>query len=301
MTLLHLLAGDRLEPSEHLEDVGLFEHINEFPKTVMFWRVRLEYSTRHRNPLFSRALGLDPAECLVVDVLHQMYLGVMNVFCHDVLWLLIRSLHFGGVGTADEILELAVMTCRQKLLQWYKARHALYPTEQLTRVSDLTTSMLSDEDGRKVKTKAAETWGVLLFLLDELHTANLHIVPDATDLLAAGRALENTIGLWDSCEWRLTDKDIQKSYDYLTKFLQLTHRFEHMHTPKRHLCTHLLSNLAQHGNPRMYSTWMDESLNKQIKKCCRELSQTTFDIVLLASVKELFKKCDNVHKRIRLV
>ena len=74
-----------------------------------------------------------------------------------------------------------------------------------------------------------------------------------------------------------------------------------MHTPKRHLCTHLLSNLAKHGNPRMYSTWMDESLNKQIKKCCRELSQTTFDIVLLASVKELFKTCNNIHKRIRLV
>ena len=47
-----LRAGDRLEPSKNVPDVGaFFVFIVAFPVVVLFWRATMETSARHRNPL----------------------------------------------------------------------------------------------------------------------------------------------------------------------------------------------------------------------------------------------------------
>ena len=56
---LGLLAGDRLEPSIIVTDVGdgLNEHI-ELPLSCVFWWRSSETFVRHRNPLFDRSTGI---------------------------------------------------------------------------------------------------------------------------------------------------------------------------------------------------------------------------------------------------
>ena len=56
---LGLAEDDRLEPSPDVRDVGLFEDLTP-PFTVTFWRCSLDTITRHRNPLFSDAVGITP-------------------------------------------------------------------------------------------------------------------------------------------------------------------------------------------------------------------------------------------------
>jgi hypothetical protein len=58
-------------------------------------------------------------------------------------------------------------------------------------------------------------------------------------------------------------------------------------TPKHHLCFHLVGNLLWHGNPIWYANWRDESLNRVLKACCRNVSQRTFDASLLLRMREL--------------
>ena len=57
-------------------------------------------------------------------------------------------------------------------------------------------------------------------------------------------------------------------------------------TPKFHLWVHLTMQMCVHGNPKYYSTFIDEGLNgtiKQIARHCHPLtfSETVFRRVLL--------------------
>ena len=47
-------------------------------------------------------------------------------------------------------------------------------------------------------------------------------------------------------------------------------RYYDVMTPKHHLIVHLIDLSEFHGNPTLYATWFDESLNKVLKKACRE-------------------------------
>jgi hypothetical protein len=57
--------------------------------------------------------------------------------------------------------------------------------------------------------------------------------------------------------------------------------------PKHHMMWHLIYNIAEHGNPKSYATWKDESLNKQLKAVCRFTSQLTFENSVLTRMQEL--------------
>ena len=76
---LNLQLGDRLEPNSNLGDVSRFEEL-PVGKTVVFWRMGMESMVKHRNPLWDPALGLSIIS-LSVDVLHAVYLGIMNTWC----------------------------------------------------------------------------------------------------------------------------------------------------------------------------------------------------------------------------
>ena len=62
---------------------------------------------------------------------------------------------------------------------------------------------------------------------------------------------------------------------------------DEVYTPKNHLMLHLLRGLRYYGNPNVYSTWFDESLNKTLKARCRETSQATFEASVLYRMREL--------------
>jgi hypothetical protein len=86
-----------------VSDVGDFEAIDIFPSPLCCWRFSNECIARHRNPNFSRELGITPSKSLTVDVLHCISLGVLLVWCRHVVWMLIVSHVWTAAGTLEEV------------------------------------------------------------------------------------------------------------------------------------------------------------------------------------------------------
>jgi hypothetical protein len=191
---LGLLAGDRLEPSTFLPDVAAFDGLDTFPFPVLFWRRSAETNTRHRNPLFMPDIGVSVVRSLTVDSLHCIYLGVMHSFCRYVVWHLMLSGSWGGVGTADEVVTVAVEVFRISLVEWYKARARSFLAENLTRVQDVTPTMVGTVTNKRLKTKGAETWGILLFLIEALGQHLPRLGADGGSAARGGALLEHANG-----------------------------------------------------------------------------------------------------------
>jgi hypothetical protein len=196
---LGLLADDRLEPCTELPNVGNFEEL-QVPAKVMFWRRSAETLCRHRNPMMDASLGLEPEDAITVDTLHALYLGVMNTFCSVAIWVILDGCVYASTS-GEEGTKLALLGLRASLLEWYKQRHAKYPSENLTRVADFTPSMAGTRGDPKCKTKGAETWGMCLFLLDELRKFGDRLGGEWIRLLAAGESLEAMVLAWRQCGW----------------------------------------------------------------------------------------------------
>ena len=193
---LGLRANDRLEPSRWLVDVGQLADAEPVEgATLTFWRPSSETLARHRNPLFSAETGITPARCLTIDVLHCVHLGVMKVWCRIALWHLLSSSVYPSIGSADENLQRAILVMRAQLMAFYKA-HRRDHGDVLTALSDLTLKMVGTPNDQKLKTKGAETFGLMLFLL---HMYRVHadaLGADGRRYFRAGDALRGILEVW---------------------------------------------------------------------------------------------------------
>ena len=209
---LGLLRDDRLEPCLDLPDVGKFEEVDlSTIKYIIFWRPSRETMTRHRNPLFNAEIGITVWRTLTPDSLHTLYLGVFHSLCKLIVWKLILSGAWGGHGTQEEAVEIAILTFRNALSNWYKKRAKAYPRESLTRISDITKKMNGDPSDQRLKTKGAETWGLLCFLVDELPHHIWKLGLEGGRLLEAATALKDTAVLFDTNGIQLQDASGQLS------------------------------------------------------------------------------------------
>ena len=186
--------------------------------------------------------GITVERTLAIDELHVIYLGVMLAFCKMVLWIFLMSDVWGGPG-----LEANRLAFAHRLRRWYRARHRLYPFENLTRVTNVTIHMIGDQYDQKLKTKAAETFGILLFLIDELLRVNDEIVEHRTCLLAAAQALLKLCQIWKSASWKMTGTQLSAAFSAMLTFLHLTSTFQQLHLPKRHLLLHFVQRCARWG------------------------------------------------------
>ena len=83
------------------------------------WRPSEESLARHRNPLFNDELGLLPQRSLVADTLHCLYLGVMQVWCRTVLWMLMDAGIYCEAPTAEEKLAVNFQAMKHSLRFFY--------------------------------------------------------------------------------------------------------------------------------------------------------------------------------------
>ena len=84
--VLGLKAGDRLEPSVALPDIGRqFDNLTLFPFPVTFWRSSEQTWVYHRLPLWSERAGFTHDLAMGVDWLHTLSLGVYQ-FCFALLY-----------------------------------------------------------------------------------------------------------------------------------------------------------------------------------------------------------------------
>ena len=189
---LGLKKGDRLELCERLQNLDNFDVIGRFPTEILFWRKENEVSTKRRNPLFNRATGVTPQKTMTSDLLHAMYLGTMKRWCKITIWKLIEAGTWGeGIMNFEELFQKSILTINNQLDNWYKRRHRSKPEEKLTRCK-LTKGKLGTRTQQDCRTKGAQTWGLLNFLLDVLETRK-NSMPDreiAEKLFRCGKAQE---------------------------------------------------------------------------------------------------------------
>lgn len=135
---LSLQAGDRLEPSPQLQDVGMFDTFVP-DREIVFWRRAAESRTRHRNPLFGGITGVTHLH-VCVDKLHTVYLGIAQSFCATVIWACINKRVFGDHTTQVAVTALHVLRIRQLLFQYYREQRAL--GNNLTQLENFTVGMI---------------------------------------------------------------------------------------------------------------------------------------------------------------
>lgn len=156
-------------------------------------------------------LGITPNRSICFDLLHTLYLGPMLSFCRKVVWVLLLGGIWGILETTvSEQIITGILRLRNELFAWYKARAKLFPMENLTRIADLTPKMFGTEAEPKLKTKAMETFGMMLFLIDMLVKYAATIGDDAGRFAEAGRMLERYVEIVKGSPVKMSVSAIQE-------------------------------------------------------------------------------------------
>ena len=285
-----LLAGDRLEPCDSLPDPGDFELITVFPTTVVFWRSSETSLAHFRSPFWDVDLGLTPTSIPAIDLMHTLYLGPMLVWSMRVLWLFLDANIWGSNSPTDyEGKLICLSVIKIALERFYSEYDAVHPGHPCTRLSDLTPKMVGLGAARRLKTKAMETYYLLLFFIEFMPSHLAALGADAAAFLEAGKQLRDLVGYLKSQPERLTPGMISHCLDLWKRYSALTQDLD-MSTPKAHLMWHLILRAEIQGNPWSYTTFMDESLNKLLKKTLRLCHQAAFETMGLAKINQLFER-----------
>lgn len=169
-------------------------------------------------------------------------------------------------GPQDVRLELAARRLRADLFEWFDRTGV--PTSK--RLSDVTCSMIGHKDkqqreaglphsGCAMKTKAAETDVVMQWAVDLVR--RYPDIPLGDEVLAAGVALENWMELMRAEPWVLRPSAQQALADASVRHLLHAQRALIEMTPKHNFFAHSSNRLEWMGNPKRYSTFLDESPN----------------------------------------
>ena len=129
--------------------------------------------------------------------------------------------------------------------------------------------------------------GLLLFVVGCLNKKRGRLDAMGGRLADAGSALCHMMHVFDRAGPRLTAMEINQCWHFWQRYCTLTQDLPELHIPNRHIILHMLDQLEHRGNPRYYSSWLGESLNKLLKGACRSLSQLTFEAVLLVNMEHL--------------
>ena len=264
---LNLLKGDRLEPSKSLQAVGQFESISEFLLTVIFWRPSEDTRTRHRNPIMV-ADGLTLTH-FVVDLLHAVHLGIAQDFCGAVFWHCITSGLFVTGRSPSETAQISVQHLRSLLWSWYSNASKELVGAEITRLEDLTVSMLGTAASPACKTKGAETRWLIPFCVHLLSEYKDPLGQRGKTLARVGRALLDLVEEWQVAPRRLLAPNLQRMSDAMLTLLRFWTEASLPKKPKLHLVSHLVSNSALSGNPSFHALWLDESLSRTLANICK--------------------------------
>ena len=181
--------------------------------------------------------------------------------------------------------EHGVMMLRVELMSFYKSYHKDHPMEDLTRLSNLSMKMLGTPSQPKLKTKGMETWGILLFCVAMLHEHSGKMQADYKPLVEAGECLVEHVRIMKSNGYKLSPATQQRLATTLLRHVALIKPYVPM-LPKHHLWVHMIKKSLLQGNPWKYANFLNESLNKNLKNCCKHASQLTFETTVLWKATE---------------
>ena len=107
-------------------------------------------------------------------------------------------------------------------------------------------------------------------------------------LFMAAERLEHIVRIWQRTGVRMPHGEQVSCFNAFLEFCDLVRCEEELdQMPKKHQFLHLLKDISWHGNPRWYSNWYDEHLNKLLKASCRLSAQSTLETAVLLRMREL--------------
>ena len=148
-----------------------------------------------------------------------------------------------------------------------------------------------------LKAKGAETWGVLLFVVDTLRKYASRLDETAgPKFLAAGQHLIDLVHTMRAEPYRMSTNGIQRMFNSVKAYTRLTEDLV-PYIPKNHMLFHMICKAHEQGNPKFYSSFEDESLNKLLKTTCRYCSQAQFERGVLHRMRYMLDKQNAKRKR----
>ena len=240
----------------------------------------------HRSPLFDRRLGVTPVRTVAIDVMHTTVLGPCQSWGSLAMWKLLTSGIWGVLESENENkLRVSIMTMRTSLMSWYNAEAQAGRFH--TRIDFMTPKMIGTVNNPHLKLKAMEGYGFAKFLVYCLET---YPVEGAQDLLLAGKLMIEVIEIMKNGPARLTTHTIHHMLSVWRQHMAILRNLEDSMQPKHHLTCHMIMRAVQHGNPWMDATFFDESLNKELKQCCRHAHQCNFECTFIPKMEEVLKR-----------
>ena len=114
--------------------------------------------------------------------------------------------------------------------------------------------------------------------------------------MESGRALLRRIEIMKNAGSNLTQSEQQEAMSAWCRHLSLIKDWE-IDLPKHHLMYHLIRRAAYQSNPWHYTVFLDESLNKLLKRMLRLCHQVKFEVMALAKGRELLRRWVTAHAR----
>ena len=146
-----------------------------------------------------------------------------------------------------------------------------------------------------LKCKAAETHGLLGFVMKvlEKHKDRLtgQLVGDSGDcfdlLRRAGKAAVAFDRVLEAHERFLPPSACDQLFEHYSQFIMLCARAGVPMMPKAHLMFHCILRAREKGNPRAYTTYIDESYNGAIAKVCRSVHRRGWALAVYRKLEML--------------
>ena len=114
-----------------------------------------------------------------------------------------------------ELIAAGIMRMKASLLSWY---HRNNTDNKITQLQDLTHAMLGEANARCLKTKAAETKGFMMFLIELASSHNGRCLDRQDVWVACGTALSDLLQIFSSPSLRIS-VEIYQDFDRLDSVL----------------------------------------------------------------------------------
>lgn len=157
--------------------------------------------------------------------------------------------------------------------------------------------MLGTSERPQLHAKAAESHGLLKFVafflerhLDEFRCLDAAGFRKTKFLKEAADAAMLFDEVFQMPERTLQRCQLQKAFNAYTRFLSFYQKAGGPLIPKCHFLIHLIQRALFKGNPRMYSTYRDESFNGMIAKIARSCHRRTW-------ANAVHWKCHALHQK----
>ena len=287
---LNLLQDDRLDPFPDFPDVGRFFELTDFPVRLVWWRSSRNTITTRRSPLFNERIGLTPTLVLCIDLLHTLFLGPMQRWGHKVVWLLLDSRLWGAVEkAAEERHRVSMLGLRVEIRRFFKEERSRRKT--FTQTTGLTLKMFGASDAFKYRLKAMESFTMVRFLVQLLERHPGVVGEEHGRAVESGKCLIQYVELLKSHGPKLPDYAHRRMVEIWGRYVALTEPWN-INTPKVHLMFELHHRAPWFGNPWWYHTFLDEGLNKVLKRVLRLCHQRNFEWLAMLKAKAALRRRD---------